>query len=246
MAYGSRLYFLHIPKAAGSSVREWLMSALGEGLCPAQLAEALIAIPRSSLERYAAFAGHFHCYLAPYLDRELVTVTVLRDPVSRTRSHWHQVRRHEQHPYHARVIRQTFVEFVEDDRNRVMIEDYQARYLVRPQIDLRPMADRFSEEELSRYALSEALEQASLEVEKPVLAAQAQETLGTMAAVGTVERLGDFLAQLGRILDLPPPAAEPRENVTTRDMADALPVRALDRLREMTRIDQQLYDAVRG
>ena len=146
------------------------MSALGASLCPAQLAEALIATPRSSLERYNAFAGHFHCYLAPYLDRELVTVTVLRDPMSRTRSHWHQVRRHEQHPYHTRVVAQTFAEFVEDDRNRVMIEDYQARYLVRPQIELRTMAKKFSAEELSRFALSETLEQASLDVGKPILA----------------------------------------------------------------------------
>jgi hypothetical protein len=222
------------------------MSALGSDLCPAQLAEELIAIPRSNLEHYSAFAGHFHYYLAQYLDRELDTVTVLRDPVSRTRSHWHQVRRHEQHPYHARVVCQTFAEFIEDDRNRVMIEDYQARYLVRPQMKLRLMADRFSEEELSRYALSEALEQASLGIGKPVLVAQAQETLSTMAAVGTVERLGDFLARIGKILDLAPPAAEPRENVTARDMADALPAPALAKLREMTRIDQQLYDAVSG
>ena len=246
MTQAETLYFQHIPKTAGSSVKAWLANCLETALCAADIADHLMAIPRQELAQYRAFAGHFHCYLAPYLGRELVTVTVLRDPLPRTRSHWHQVRRHKQHPHHARVIDQTFGEFVVDDRNRVMIEDYQARYLVRPLIDMRVMAADLSEEELSRFTLSEALEQASLSVNKSTLASDASETLRSMAAVGTCEQLGDFLAKVGKILDISPPDVVPRENVTEGDVAAELSASELMRIRDMTRIDQDLYDSVRG
>ncbi|WP_428376426.1 hypothetical protein [Lichenicoccus sp.] len=243
-AAGRIFYFQHIPKTAGTSIKVWLASHFGSSLCPLDIADHLVAVSRRDLDQYHAFAGHFHCYLAPYLERDLVTVTVLRDPLSRTRSHWHQVRRHEQHPHHERVSRQTFTEFVEDDSNRVMIEDYQARYLVRMPVGLQAMAELFSQEERSRYALAEGLEQASLIVGKSVLAAAASVTLRSMAAVGSCDMLGDFFVKVAEILGLAPPTAIPRENATEDDVANILSASALAKLRVMTQIDQHLYDTV--
>ena len=193
------------------------------------------------------FAGHFHTYLAPYLGRKLTTFTVLRDPVARTRSHWHQVRRQEQHPHHARASRQSFAEFVEDDRNRVMIEDYQARYLVASVDDITALAKRL-EDPSSPVVLAEALEQASLRVPKTPLLARSIVTLRSMAVVGVTERLHDFLVAVGKLRHVPAPPVDavPRMNVTERDEADPLPAATLAHLRELTQIDQTLYDAARA
>ena len=239
-------YFHHIPKTAGTSVRLWLASCFGDNMCPAGIADGLVTIPSRELGRYSVFSGHFHSYLPQYLEREVIAFTVLRDPVARTRSHWHEVRRTAQHPHHARVCSQNFAEFVDDNRNRVMIENYQTRYLTNLQINMRELAQRFSPDELSRYALAEALEQASMSVAKPILAASVNETLGNMSVVGVCERLHDFLVKVSRILEVPAPSVEavPRANVTEKDDAGGLPAAALARLRELTRIDQELYESV--
>jgi hypothetical protein len=238
------LYFWHIPKTGGSSVREWLASHAGSDLCPAGIADQLVTMPFGELVRYRIFAGHFHGYLAPYLAREVVTCTLLRDPVARTRSHWHEVRRTASHPHHARVRGQSFAEFVEDDCNRVMIEDYQARYLAQLPIDMAALARRFSGSELSRYALAEALEQASLRVAKPVLATLARKTLASMVVVGVCQRLHEFLVEVGQMFEISAPAAVPRANVTEHDDGGTLTPAVLARLRDLTRVDQELYDFV--
>ncbi|WP_292339355.1 hypothetical protein [Mesorhizobium sp.] len=239
------VYFQHIPKTAGSSVKVWLRSHYGDHLCPADLADHLVLIPAEKRASYQAFAGHFHCYLGPYLGREFVTVTVLREPLARTRSHWHHVRRAHDHPYHLRVIGQSFNDFVMDDLNRVMIEDYQARYLIKLPLSLAVMATRFSEADHVLFALAEALEQTSLPLLKPELRSGARIVLKGMAVVGVTERLHDFLTRVAEVAGIPPPtaAAVPRANVTEQDDAEELSEEAPRRLRDLTRIDQELYDA---
>jgi hypothetical protein len=242
------IYFQHIPKTAGSSVMEWLGSHYADRLCPVGIADELVMIPPEKLATYQAFVGHFHSYLGPYLGRDLMTVTTLREPVARTRSHWHQVRRHQQHPHHHRVINQSFSDFVMDDLNRVMIEDYQARYLVKLPLSLSAMAGRFSDADHARFALSEMLEQTSQLVDKSELLGGARAVLNSMAVVGVTERLHDFLIRFAEAADLPQPLSTvvPRANVTNRQdaKAEGLSAEALRRLQQLTRIDRQLYDAV--
>jgi hypothetical protein len=242
------LYSLHIPKTGGSSVRTWMAAGLGDKLCPAGLADDLVKLPPVELVHYTAFAGHFHTYLAPYLGRKLTTFTVLRDPMARTRSHWHQVRRAPNHPQHPRVRDQSFTEFVEDNRNRVMIENYQARYLV-ASVDFMALARRLADDQ-SYGVLSETLERASLEaqeVSKALLLAKSIETLRGLAVVGVVERLHDVLVAVAKLHRLPAPSVDavPRVNVTLRNDADPLPAATLARLRELTQIDQTLYNVAR-
>ena len=129
-ADGQPLYFLHIPKTAGTSVSDWLKRRFDDAeVCPPVLLDDLIALAPDELPRYALFCGHFHQYLPSLLGKPLRTVTVLRDPVSRTFSHWRHIVRVAEDPFHARIREQTFDAFVADDANRVIIENYQARHL---------------------------------------------------------------------------------------------------------------------
>ncbi|WP_192244061.1 sulfotransferase family 2 domain-containing protein [Mesorhizobium silamurunense] len=239
------IYFQHIPKTAGVSVRTWLHSYYGDRLCPAWLADDLVRLAPELLRDYKAFAGHFHSYLEPYLGRNLVTVTVLREPVARTRSHWHHVRRAPEHPHHLRVTGQTFTDFVMDDLNRVMIEDYQARYLMKLPLSLEVVAHRHTRTDATLSALSEALEQTSLPLCKPELLEGATLALKRMAAIGVTERLHDFLVRVAKVANIPLPAAKavPYTNATEQNHAGELSPESLRRLRDLTRIDQELYEA---
>ncbi|PPQ32074.1 sulfotransferase family protein [Rhodopila globiformis] len=238
------IYFQHIPKTAGTSVRIWLKSHFGNHFCDAGIADELVRIQPQELDQYQVFAGHFHSYLAQFVGPDLTVFTVLRNPLMRTFSHWHEVRRTAQHPHHARVSGQSFVEFVQDDQNRVMIEDYQARYLARLSINMRAVASRFSADELSGFALAEALEQASLQVTKPVLARSARETLAAMALVGVCERLHEFLVGVSGLLKLPAPTSNeiPQANVTMTTELGELPPATLAKLQELTQVDHELYE----
>jgi hypothetical protein len=248
-AFAPVAYFRHIPKTAGTSIRVWLLSHLGSSLCPAGIIDELVTMPISEIEGYQAFAGHFHGYLDKYVNRAVISFSVLRDPITRTKSHWNEVRRTPRHPYYERVRVQSFTQFVQDDQNRVMIENYQARYLCKMPIDLELLASSFSLDQLARYALAETLEQRSLQIQAPALAASARETLSGLAAVGISERLHDFLLAVGRILDIPVPQPEatPKENVSEQDdgVGLGLSASALERLKMLTEIDHELYEVAR-
>ena len=83
------------------------------------------------------FAGHYGVDLDRYLDVTLRTMTVFRDPLQRTLSHYLEVCRAIHHPWHPRVSLQSFDVFLRDTQNWPMIENFQARYLVRSGLDMR-------------------------------------------------------------------------------------------------------------
>jgi hypothetical protein len=105
-----------------------------------------------------------------------------------------------------------FLAHSQDSRNLRSV-NYQARYLCKLPIDLELLAKSFSPDLRARYAPAETLEERSLTISAPFLAASVRETLSGLAAVGVSERLHDFLPAVGRILSLPvlPLEATPKD-----------------------------------
>jgi hypothetical protein len=75
------LYFFHIPKTAGSSVGHFLRSVYPkENRMPFVELKHLGAANREFLNRHRYFQSHVGNLLYPFLDRDIPTITFLRDP----------------------------------------------------------------------------------------------------------------------------------------------------------------------
>lgn len=79
-----RIYFLHIPKTAGSSVAEIIRCAYPqEQAMPAFQNQELLKLKPEDINKYKCYTGHFGTGLLSLLDNDISCVTMLRDPFER-------------------------------------------------------------------------------------------------------------------------------------------------------------------
>lgn len=242
------IYFLHIPKTAGSTVNLWLSRRVRDGaMCPARIWDQLLRCEEAGLAGHAVFAGHFGVDLERYLGVALRTMTVFRDPLQRTLSHYLHVRRAIGHPYHPRVGPQSFEVFLRDTQNRPMIENFQARYLVRSGLDMRRFVGCLDLSPAKASRLSTTSEDVRYMFDRHYVHEQSHAALDGIDVVGTTDRIASFLERAARTFSLDPcDDPVPRENVAPdRSGIEAISQSSLDLVAELTTIDQSLFQAAR-
>ena len=221
---GRPLYFLHLPKTAGSAFTRMLDDAFPVGArVPGQFFEALGGTPLTeALRKHGLLAGHFG--VRPLALAPLTTVTVLREPAARTSSHF---------KYMAEQGREhTFETFMADPVAGLGARDYQARWLGTPNAERPPDGAPAS-------AYLPTTPGGGHGAPPPAaLERAAAATLAGCALAGTAERLPATIDALGRLLG-GPLALPPRVNVT-RD-ASPLPPEAAARIRALSPVDLRLH-----
>ncbi len=121
----SRLVFLHIMKVAGTSVSRMLERLAGPSKSRVHLhLDELVLMPRSQLARLAVVAGHIPYEAVPLMPPAFQTLVVIRDPASRTISHYRELR--QSGPRYADL---SFDEFLHSEVFDVPSGNYQARQL---------------------------------------------------------------------------------------------------------------------
>ena len=228
----------------------WLRARFGENsVCPAREWHELAKLDRREILAYRALAGHFAMDLDAVLGKRLAVVSVLRNPVDRTISHYRHVVRDAGHPRHTYVARQSPDEFVLDETNWPMIENFQARYFLRTPMQLRLLMRRLDAFAPKARSLSVLAEDSRYLLDKSFVREKSKAALSTLAVVGTTDNLGAFFAAVaqldrpGKALAIPP---TPHENAAPAAGGQAsFSQPALDVLRELTRIDQEIYDDAR-
>lgn len=224
--FGRRAYYLHIHKAAGITMRRILSSMYAHHqVCPAERYQEWLATPDT--DRYRLFSGHFG--LRP-IERypDLALLTTVRDPVARSLSQYHQIRRFPGHSMHevVTVAAPTFEEFVRHPEGRARLPNLQARMLAgSPSPDQNVAAVEMPHDELAERAIAR---------------------LDSCVWVGIVERLDDCLLTLARQTGHPAPreaaAANHAPAPTDTDALDDA-TRAL--VEEMTQVDAVVYEHAR-
>ena len=236
------IYFFHIPKTSGMSVWRFVEQSFpSHKLCPHWLWEQLIAVPRSELDEWNLFRGHFLSHLEPYLGRSLKTFTMLRDPVERTISHFYHVRRAPTHPFHAVSLQMSLAEFCVHPSTRHMAENYQASYLAKSPRDPIPIAERLTPESLERFQLQEELQYPD-RLDSTALLECAKARVASFAGVGFTEDFENSLRRISHALNGTEPQTFASENVNLeRAPTSTVDETTLSVIRALTEVDLSLY-----
>ncbi len=244
------LYFLHIPKTAGTSVVAWLSGQLGDSaVCPARIWDHLVKLDGNTLSEYRAFAGHFGVDLGEFLELKLVSASVFRDPVARTLSHYRHVFRDPGHPRHAHVARQSFGEFVEDADNWAMIENFQARYLVQTPLSFQGLPARIDHAPWKYGRLSVLSEDSRYLLDTTYVRERSIEALGELDVVGTTDDLARFFTDVAAAVHIDTAGDAmivPRENAAPVPDREPLTEQVLDTVRRLTTLDGELFQMARS
>lgn len=180
------VYFLHIEKTAGVSVHKVLTERFGPGdICPARLDRDIAGADTGSLVPYRLYSGHFTGAFSDFLGLRLRTVTLLRDPIQRSISHYAHIRRDPGAIHHQLAQKLSLKEFCLHPLTRPLIEDYQTRFL----------AGAVLEDPLRRTAPADLPRS---DDDRMLLLNRARMRLASCVAVGATEHLATTLALFTR------------------------------------------------
>ena len=225
------LIFIHIPKAAGSTLQEIVVRHYqgGRGFRftgDTQEWEDFKALPIEQRGVYDVLQGHVHFGLHEYLPEPATYITMLRDPIDRVVSHYHYVLANPDHYLHAKIAGGSFT--LHDyavTRASHELDNDQVRWLCsRHHFDV-PVG------QVSRQMVDEA--KWNLE--------------NAFAVVGLMERFDDSLRCLSAAFGWKDVAPKERRNVNAaRPTIQQIPEDTLRAIREINRYDIELYDFALG
>lgn len=241
----ARLVFLHIMKTGGTSLTGVLRRWAGpERACVSVPLDDLVLMPRPQLARMRAIAGHIPYEALPLIPGPFASATVLRDPVSRTLSHFRELRRSEE------PLRELSLdEFLGSEVYDVPSGNYQARSLAHT-IDLagawvdyspRQRYQQAGGDPTQLHPLQALFDSTPIPFGEDELLGRAMRNLSQLDYVGVTEELDAMAARIG-VTPGGPDVPIPRLNASDTGEAVDLPASLRRRIERRTEVDRELYE----
>ncbi|HEY9663861.1 MAG TPA: sulfotransferase family 2 domain-containing protein, partial [Allocoleopsis sp.] len=216
------LYFSHIPKTAGMTFRTIVEDQFkSEEICPATLNAQVKKLQPEDLAKYRLYRGHLGFINLPKLvpGKQIVNVTVLREPIARVISHYEYIRRMPGDPHYRAVKDMTLEEFAQKLTAGKVGKNIQTYHVAKT----------------LRFDLDSLTPAETLEL--------AKQSLDQFAFVGLVERFQDSLFLLSYIFGWKPIINTRKENAAkSKKPVNELPASTLEVLKENSLLDIELYD----
>jgi hypothetical protein len=233
------LYYLHIPKTAGTSLTSFLDVQFDRSrVCPAQLLPELFNLSGEAISKYDFFRGHLWFGLNSYVGKDLNYITMLRDPVQRTISWYSHVKRDVNAYRHDLVVKENWslIDFVADTETQWDMVNAQTIFL----------AADLDFEELSKDPVGygrAVIESYAARRNDRELLDLAKSRLERFMFFGITERMNHSLHLLSHVLDVYPQFSREKLNVSeNRPGDDEISSDAIRAIRKITPLDQELYD----
>lgn len=238
------VYFLHIPKTAGTTAHTFMTRQFGEpNVCSAHLWCQMLALPPLEAARSAFNWGHFYAYLHRYVPVPMRYITFLRDPVERALSHYSHILAHRGHYLHDHAARLGSIgACLRDPIIATTMTNFQVRSLT---LDFNPvaLAVPLSTDMLAKNELERLLESGPPTLPDNEALEIAKHRLDQMCFVGIVEHWDRSIAELCRTFGWTPPPTIQSQNISRERLTQAqLAPADLALLRSINAADAALYE----
>jgi FkbM family methyltransferase len=245
------IYFLHIPKTAGSTLSGFLESLFlsselwhrgGDRWTWA----SIIKLNPAQIRCSQIINGHFAGYFFSYMPTPLRYFTVVRDPLARAISHYEHVLRDKAHYFHALAQElKTFGAYLRDERTQPTVVNFELRSLGAT-LDPVGFAKTLTPKQIQQNELEKHLDTVPLTQSAGELLKTATARLDKMCFVGLTERFDESLSLLCEIFGWPRAAALEARNVNPRRMSvKDLPTKDVRLLTRLNEADIELYQSAK-
>ncbi len=243
---GRTLFFLHVPKTAGTSLRELLSTRFARTDILAfdrNDSPQVRSQKQANLDQYGFIHGHEPYALVDYFQKRPFIVTILRNPLERALSAFHHMRR--QAPRVSQALKQ-------GQGSSVLARDYaaSARLQLREFLDYEPLAASRHLGNIQTWLLTTTALNARFEFRDDynVVVSQsdlsrAKEHLSQCDVVGLTERIRESVDLLSWSWQVRPFGEISTANKSNgRDPLSSLDSSTVAALMEFTSLDQELYN----
>jgi hypothetical protein len=250
---------MHIMKTGGTALNAGIEACAKSLPRPVECAgpmllDDLVRIDPKELKTIGFLTGHLPYEVRSMLPPRTQVVTVLRDPVERTLSHFWEIQRQplvrEESPNFS------LDEFIDSPRWNTLVVDYQARQLAH-RIDLAGAGSAFDPAE--RFAtlgkpfppshpapLQSYFDCSPLELRGDALERAARHALDAIEFVGVTEQLDALFADVVAWWDVVPAPSLGHENAAPeRPHRDSVPAALVRKIEAVTQVDRVLYEYAR-
>ena len=241
LSHKERLYFLHIQKTAGTTFYFTLDEKFDpEQICPARFWRQFLKLAKDDakqLRQYRLFRGHLGYSVPQFFKRPTVCVTVLRDPIRRSISHFEHICREPKDRRHklVKAHNMTLVDFAQHPETRLAIQNLQTRSLA---FDLGIKELK----KIRRFASQGVIGTLQPERSDEELLAIAKRRIDEFPFVGLVERFQDSLFLLSYVFGWYPIRQSRELNKAPKKTANQnLSPEVLELLTDSNQLDSALY-----
>lgn len=238
------LYFLHIPKTAGTTFSTILEHYFDyDAIYPSTVWSELVTDMKKDLSSYRLFRGHFGYGLEKILNKPLVYITMLRDPIDRIISNYNHIK---VHPLGTNWVKDNFIsenetilQVLQNPEKKLIFMNEQTRELGLDLSEIYPYENLFNNLTKENNYLTFT---SSLELDYNKLLENAKKRLSEFPYFGIKERFEDSLFLLYYTFGWRPMKIDYKLQIIGKTNKEILSEELSQAIQSCVYFDSQLYD----